>query len=85
MCSGNDAAYISMLFDQFQKDGCYQIVRSVREKWKGRMVADWADQKEAGIAIANIWQQYQYLLDPHTAVAYAVLKKLHHQTPAVLD
>ncbi len=34
--------------------------------------ADWASGAEAGLIMRQVWEQEQYLLDPHTAVAWKV-------------
>ena len=81
LCSGNDPVYTAQLFAQLKEDGFYQVAQNVRAAWNDRMTADWADQKETAAAIFNVWQQYHYLLDPHTAVAYAVSEKMSSSSP----
>lgn len=35
----------------------------------------WADENESSKAIKEVYKQYAYLIDPHTAIAYSVAKK----------
>ena len=36
----------------------------------------WADEEETKKHIRNVWEKYKYLIDPHTAVGFAVLDKI---------
>lgn len=42
--------------------------------------ADWASGAEAGLIMRQVWEQEQYLLDPHTAVAWKAAAAYEAQT-----
>jgi threonine synthase len=42
--------------------------------------AGWADETEAGLAARRLFKRERYLVDPHTAVAVAVLEKLRAES-----
>ena len=46
---------------------------------------DWADENETSVAIKEVMDKYNYLIDPHTAVAYTVMKKLGYRACMILS
>lgn len=45
-------------------------------KVSGEMIGGWADSDTMRKAISDVYEKYDYLMDPHTAVAYAVYDNL---------
>ena len=74
--AGNDGEYTAKIFGQLKTDGEYQIKDTVRKAWEGKMAAAYSDQQESDGAIAEAWNDYHYLMDPHTSVGWAVAEKL---------
>ena len=52
--------------------GRYEVDAATLAEIQSIFWADWADEKDAERMIRQVWQEQQYLLDPHTAVAWKV-------------
>ncbi len=68
-----DAKKISSLMDNLKNEG--RISLYGRPIFEG----DWADEEETSRSIKEVMDKYNYLIDPHTAVAYTVMKKLGYK------
>ncbi len=85
--SGDDGAFIAQLMDSLEKDKKYEVNEKIRSG-----LADFAggcaDEDETKAAIAEMYREYGYLMDTHTAVAYKVYddyrKATGDETPAVI-
>lgn len=85
--SGDDGALIAQLMDSLDKDKKYEVNEKIRSG-----LADFAggcaDEDETKAAIAEMYREYGYLMDTHTAVAYKVYddyrKATGDETPAVI-
>ena len=56
--------------------GIYSLSKEAMEKVTGEMKGGWASPKAMEEAMTNVYDKYDYLLDPHTAVAYAVYDEM---------
>lgn len=56
--------------------GIYSLSKEVMEKVAGEMKGGWASPKAMEEAMKNVYDKYDYLMDPHTAVAYAVYDEM---------
>ena len=69
--SGRDAERVSGLMRQLREDGSYRVegetLRRIQEQFAGIS----ADGARAMAAIRDVWQRHRYLMDPHTATAWA--------------
>lgn len=69
--SGRDAKWVSSMMRQLKEDGHYRVdgetLRRIQEQFAGVS----ADRAKAMAAIRDVWQQHRYLMDPHTATAWA--------------
>ena len=69
--SGRDAKWVSSLMRQLKEDGHYRVdgetLRRIQEQFMGVS----ADGERAMSAIRDVWQRHRYLMDPHTATAWA--------------
>ncbi len=70
-----DCNYISSLMDDLKKTGVFKISDEMRAEMQETFFADFADDDLARSTIRTIHERYDYLCDPHTAVAAAVAKK----------
>ena len=52
--------------------GRYEVDAATLAEIQSVFWADWADEKDAEQMIRQVWQEQNYLLDPHTAVAWKV-------------
>ena len=74
--SGRDAKWVSSLMCQLKEDGHYRVdgetLRRIQEQFMGVS----ADGERAMAAIRDVWQRHRYLMDPHTATAWAAQSAL---------
>ncbi len=73
--SGEDPGRTAYLMDGLSREGSFALGDSERD-FLGDFVGGWADDKEAGAEIAATFAGTGYLIDPHSAVAVAVLSKI---------
>ena len=69
--SGRDAKWVTSLMRQLMEDGHYRVdgetLRRIQEQFAGVS----ADGAQALAGIRDVWQRHRYLMDPHTATAWA--------------
>ena len=73
--SGCNAEEIKEYMSLLSKDGKYEISSYVKEEMQKIFCADFADDKETKETIRRVFEDKNYVLDTHTAVAYAVYEK----------
>lgn len=85
--SGDDASQIKLMMEQLAVVGRYEIPTQIRNNLSG-FIGGYATEEETATAIAAVYAEAQYLIDTHTAVAYAVCQKYRQQwgdkTPTVV-
>ncbi len=77
--SGQDAATTKNLMASLSTQGVYSITDAMKAKLSD-FVAGQADEEETAKEIARLFDSYNYLIDPHTAVASAVYHKYQAET-----
>ena len=77
---GCDARKTAALMTALKDDGRYAVEPAVLEALQQRYAADFADEDEVFAEIARMWKEQGYLMDTHTAVASAVLRKYREET-----
>lgn len=86
--TGHDAKRISVWMKQLTEAGQYQVDHATLEKLTELFWSDYADDDETLTTIADTYQDFNYLLDPHTAVGKNVLDKYlgqgKEQCPSVI-
>ena len=82
--SGNDSEYTAAVFEQLRDEGVFTISDSLREKFAAKMRGGYADEDSCKAAIKRVFERYDYLLDPHSAVAYQVAEQLRDDDASVL-
>lgn len=75
LLSNNDSNLISNLMADLNKNGSYKIQDFLLNKIKEHFVAFSASESECKAAIREAFDKDHRLIDTHTAIAYAVLKK----------
>ncbi len=76
----NDAAATAQAFAKLATEGNFPVLDTVKERWQPLLWGGCARGDEAAAAIADVYRQYGYILDPHTAVGYAVEQKYRTAT-----
>ena len=88
MMSDHNFDLVRGLMEQLKTEGAYQVPDALLEKMKRLFAAYSADDGEAMETIRDVWTEEEYLIDPHTAVAWRALDKYRADTddqrPAVV-
>lgn len=72
--SGRDTAAVRRWMEELQADGKYTVDAATQAKILEVFSAGSADEAATRAAIAELYYACDYLMDPHTAVAYSVFK-----------
>ena len=73
---GEDTNRINELMNDLNKIGILKINNTELTSIQNEFYGEFADDNDTVQAISNVYNQYKYLMDPHTAVAYSVYDKL---------
>ncbi len=71
--SDGDTELISRLMSDLATTGRYEVPADIMAKIREVFDCGWADEDQVRTAIAECWQDNEYVIDPHTACAYHVL------------
>ena len=84
--SNKDAEYIASLMKQLEQEGKYQVSPAILESIQNDFYGGFASDEECIEMIKTCYEQFGYVLDPHTACGYKVVKEYEKQddTPCVL-
>jgi len=77
--SEREAQKVKELMNSLKEKGYYRIDSKMKEKLKD-FYGGFAPQEESRQCIKEVFEKSKYLIDPHTAVAYAVYKKYIKET-----
>lgn len=78
--SGEDSNLINNLMNSLENYGFYEVPHSIKEKLNQCFYSGFATEKESIDTINKIYKDFNYLIDPHTAVAYSVYEKYKEET-----
>ena len=70
---------VAEAMDSLREKGAYTVSPETMAKISEEMLGSWADEKAMEAAMADVYEKYDYLMDPHTAVAYAVYNDLRRK------
>lgn len=65
--------------DKLKKEGKYEVSKEAFAKADMEMMGGWASPEDMAHAMSEVYENYDYLMDPHTAVAYAVYNHLRRE------
>ncbi len=84
--SNKDADYIASLMKQLEEEGSYQVSSEILESIQNDFYGGYANDEECIEMIKACYEKCGYVLDPHTACGYKVVKQYQKQddTPCVL-
>lgn len=78
--SGQDDKLVADYMQQLNKHGSYTVSDEIKAKLKSDFYGGFCSEEETSKVIAEVWKKYNYLIDPHTAVAYDVMEKYRQET-----
>ena len=78
--SDRDADLTAKRMEELKTYGKYQITAEETDKLEKEYYADFCDEEECSQTINEFFEEYGYVLDPHTAVAINVEKKFKSYT-----
>jgi len=80
LMSGCDTALVADLMAQLNRDGVYTVPNAMKDAISKEFYAGFCDDALAAETIAKVWQEKQYLCDPHTAAGWAVAESYVTET-----
>ncbi len=78
--TGHDHGRICQWMENLQQQGKYDVDEETWQKIRDKFWAGYCSDDETRATIKSVWEQKQYLLDPHTAVAVNVWDKYRQVT-----
>lgn len=78
--SGRDDRLVREYMSQLAEYGSYRVDSAIRTKLKKLFSAGYCDDQQTQAMIARMWNEKNYLIDPHTAVAFHVLEEYREET-----
>ena len=78
--SDGDAARVAEYMQRLNTEGFYQIDSDDLKRIQSEFFGAWVDELETKEAISRIYNDYHYLMDTHTAVAWRALEKYRFLT-----
>ena len=73
---GEDTNRINELMNDLNTTGILKVNKQELASIQNEFYGEFADDIDTVKAISNVYNEYKYLMDPHTAVAYSVYDKL---------
>ena len=77
---GRNPGEVSNWMNQLSTLGWYRIPKDALDQLQPLFYGGFADHKETSIAIGKAFKDHGYLMDPHSAVGYSVLRKYWEET-----
>ncbi len=72
--SGKNSSYIASLMHKLNTDGRYKVNDAVLDSIKEDFAGGYCNDEDCMSVIQKVYRQYGYVMDPHTAAGYKVLK-----------
>jgi threonine synthase len=70
----------SAAMNALKTDGRYTLPENVHQAMVSAIKGDWADEETTAQTIRDVYEKYHYLIDPHTAVAFAVYHAMRRRS-----
>lgn len=82
--SGRNAESIAAWMSDLREQRCFRVDEETFARVRETFAADSVDNKTCLEIIRDVFKQQNYLLDPHTAVAYGVAERLKGNNPVLV-
>lgn len=81
-----DCDKVKELMDELTNQGHYEISKSLKEAIQKQFYGGYSNDEETRNAIEKVYKETGYVMDPHTAVGFKVMKEYQEQdkTPCIL-
>ena len=79
-----DQEKVCRCMEKLQSDGVYAVSSDILEKLSKDFSALCCTEEESQKAIADVWKNYSYLMDPHTSVAWHCAMQNMGENPVVV-
>ncbi|UQS86205.1 threonine synthase (plasmid) [Nicoliella spurrieriana] len=79
--SGEDSNMIKALMDQLESTGKYQVSAELLAAIQEDFACGYSDDAQIEKSIKTVFEQYHYLMDPHTASGYSVMRREQAKDP----
>lgn len=73
--SGKNSVYVAELMEELAQKGSYAIDQRLLEKIREDIIGGYCKDAECIQAMKECYERYGYVIDPHTAVGYHVMKQ----------
>lgn len=78
--SGDDDEQVRDYMERLSSTGRYEVGGELKRKLSQYFSAGFCDDAATQLTIKKIWEEHQYLIDTHTAVAFHVLEQYRNET-----
>ena len=78
--SGQDDQAVAGYMKQLNETGKYTVSEAIQARLREDFYGGFCDEATTSQTIAQVWKDYGYLIDPHTAVAYHVMEDYRKAT-----
>ncbi len=78
--TGGDSEAVSVFMNLLKSDGLYTVDSKTKETLRNLFWAEYATENETMETVKSVYERYNYLADPHTAVGINVYEKYVHAT-----
>ncbi|MBQ5584131.1 MAG: threonine synthase, partial [Ruminiclostridium sp.] len=75
-----DDAAVAGYMKELNTTGRYEVTEDLKAKLKDHFYGGFCDEEKTGQIIEKVWKEHNYLIDPHTAVAYQVMEDYRKET-----
>ncbi len=78
--TGQDDALVKDYMESLNREGRYEIRADLKGQLQELFYAGFCDDAQTQAVIREMWESHSYLIDPHTAVAFDVLRQYRQET-----
>ncbi|MDO4517167.1 MAG: threonine synthase [Bacillota bacterium] len=73
--TNQDDQAVAGYMKQLSETGRYEVTDELKARLKEEFFGGFCDEAKTSEVIAKVWKEHNYLIDPHTAVAYQVMEE----------
>jgi threonine synthase len=79
-----DGGRVRGWIDELRQLGRFRVDMGTFQRVREVFLGDWVTNDDSLATIRSVWDQYGYLLDPHTAVAWEVAERVRGDAPVLV-